>query len=141
MKRLAIAFLSLALLIPAPAEAIFGSECRSFKKRTQANQVKYEAVWDKYQSTKTQFILSKPEPLNVYTNNPVVPRWIELNKQYLKIIQDFSANKKCLKTEYQKENWSKYIKDAKNNIEQPNGYSATYTDAFSSIFDFRTAIK
>ena len=141
MKKLAVAVLSFALLTPAPAEAIFGSECRSLKKRTQANQIKYEAVWDKYQTTKTQFILSQPSGLNVYTNNPVVPRWIELNKQYLKIVQDFSANKKCLKTEYQKENWNKYIKDAKNNIEKPNGYSATYTDAFSSIFDFRTSIK
>ena len=141
MKKLAIAVLSLALLLPAPAQALFGSECRSLKKRTQTNQVKYETVWDKYQTTKTQFLLSKPEGISVYNNNPVVPRWIELNKQYLKIVQDFSANKKCLKTEFQKENWYKYIKDAKNNIEKPNGYSATYTDAFSSIFDFRTAIK
>lgn len=141
MKKLAIGVLSFALLLPAPAEALFGSECRSLKKRTQANQVKYEAVWDKYQTTKAQFLLSKPEGISVYSNNPVVPRWIELNKQYMKIVQDFSANKKCLKTEFQNENWNKYIKDAKNNIEKPNGYSATYTDAFNSVYDFRTAIK
>ena len=141
MKKLAIAALSFALLLPAPAEALFGSECRSLKKRTQANQIKYEAVWDKYQTTKAQFLTSKPDATSIYRNNPVVPRWIELNKQYLKIVQDFSANNKCLKTDFQKENWNKYIKDAKANIEKPEGYSATYTDAFNSVFDFRTTIK
>ena len=141
MKKLAVAVLSFALLTPTPAEAIFGSECRSLKKRTQANQIKYEAVWDKYQTTKAQFLTSKPDATSVYVNNPVVPRWIELNKQYLKIVQDFSANSKCLKTEFQKENWSKYIKDAKNNIEKASGFSATYTDAFNSVIDFRPTIK
>lgn len=141
MKKLAIAVLSFALLTPAPAEALFGSECRSLKKRTQANQIKFEALWDKYQTTKAQFLTSKPDGTSVYVNNPVVPRWIELNKQYAKLTEDFIANKKCLKTEYQKENWSKYLRDAKNNIEKSSGFTATYTDAFNSVFDFRTAIK
>ena len=141
MKKLAIGVLSFVLLLPTPAEALFGSECRSLKKRTQANQIKYEKAWDKYQTTKAQFLMSKPDTLRLYRNNPVVPRWIAMNKQYVVIVEDFIVNKKCLKSENQKDNWNQYLRDAKNNIEAANGYSATYTNAFDSISDFRTAIK
>jgi ribosomal protein S15P/S13E len=136
MKKLAIAVLSFALILPTPAEAIFGSECRSLKKRTAANQIKYEQLWDKFQTTKAQFLASKPDYLNIISNNPIIPRYIQLNKHYATILEDFTKNKKCLTLENQRLPLEIYLKNVKKNIEKPDGYTVTKLDAFDDIPNF-----
>jgi hypothetical protein len=140
MKKLAIGVLSFALLLPAPAEALFGSECRSLKKRTQANQVKYEKAWDRYQTTKAQFIASKPDTYSIVANNPIIPRYIVLGEIQISIIEDFVANKKCL-SKNNKTDWSVQIKTIKGMISKPSGWTVTNGDGFSQQFNFMSVLK
>ncbi len=140
MKKLAVWMLVVVLLTPSHAHAIFGSECRALKKRTQSNQVKYEKAWDKYQTTRAQFIASKPDTSAIYVNNPNIPRYVVLGDIQILIMKDFVANKKCLSSENSTD-WLVQMRNIKGMISKPSGWTVTKGNQFSQQFNFLSVLK
>ena len=140
MKKFAIWVLVVVLLTPSQAQAIFGSECRSLKKRTNANQVKYEKAWDSYQTTLAQFVSSKPDPTDIYTRNPVIPRFKAVSQIQETILTDFAKSPKCWS---KKENidWKSELRNLQKLMKTANGYNVYTGNYFSQLWDYPKSLN
>jgi hypothetical protein len=141
MKKLAIGVLVLVFLLPAPAEALFGSECRSLKKRTQANQIKYEKAWDKYQVALAQWKTSvkSSDSLSIRKmGEPTFNRFQETGKIQQIMLDDFVKNSKCLTQDF---NWIKEQNEMKKFLSGMTIYTLYYGNYFSTIWDYKGKIK
>jgi hypothetical protein len=140
MKKLAVWMLVVVLLTPSHAHAIFGSECRSLKKRTIANQVKYEKAWDSYQTTLAQFISSKPSTTDIYTRNPVIPRFKAVGQIQETILSDFVKSPKCWS---KKENidWKSELINLKKILANSSGFQVYSGKSFSELWDFPRSLN
>ena len=140
MKKLAIWVLVVVLLSPSQAHAIFGSECRSLKKRTNANQVKYEKAWDSYQTTLAQFISSKPSTTDIYTRNPVIPRFKAVGKIQETILSDFVKSPQCW-SKKENINWETELTNLKKILANASGYQVYSGKSFSELWDFPKSLN
>jgi hypothetical protein len=129
-----IVLIVLSLFLPAPAQAFLNRDCPNLKKRVNANQVKYEKVWDKYQTALGKY---KARGSRYGANVEVANRLRVTYTAIEVILLDMYKYPKCVRPS-SNVIFKNYIDIRKKKSEYE---SFMYTAPLPDIFDFRTYLK
>jgi hypothetical protein len=135
VKKIGILVLSLLLLQPAPAEALFNRDCSNLKKRVSANQVKFEKSWDKYQTAlgRYQALRNPPYGADQEVANRLRVTWVSIET----ILIDMAKFPKCLSVPIQTVNQN--LADVR--VKKSEYVSFRYGAPLAETYDFRTYLK
>jgi hypothetical protein len=140
VKKLVLGVLVLALLQPIPVDAFFNRDCSNLKKRTIANQVKYEKAWNAHQLSLEKLVTNSKFSDAYSAGQPALARMKALIDIQITIIEDLMKFPKCRKNT----NQSGYavakqkLIDARTSYD---GYALFYKAPFMELSNFTKELK
>jgi hypothetical protein len=140
VRKLVLGVFVLALLQPIPADAYFYRDCSNLKKRTIANQAKYEKAWNAYQLSIEKLVTNSKFSEASSAGQPALARMKALIDIQITIIEDLMKFPKCRKDI----NQSGYAVSKQKLIDARNsydGYALFYNAPFMELFNFTKELK